>query len=230
MERRLIDRFLLLLIILACVFLVDKLISTHQSPAMTVAASEQGGVQPGLVPRFIDFDIGAATVRSGATHQGDTGGIADIPPYVLFPPDDSSVTLVNFTVPPDFDTGGDFEVRLIWSAYSANTFPCFFVLNTELVGYGPGHSAALFDPYWDGSASTSDDYIVQAQNSSIQAIPLTFKSLDSFPAHSGDIVTFSLWRLGTNINDTCNNQIALRSISMTYQGLTTYLPVTINGG
>ncbi len=228
MKKRLVDRYVLLLILLACVFLANKLIGSEQAPA-AVAASEEGGVQPGLIPRFINFDIGAATVRSGAAHQGDTGGIPDIAPYVLFPPADSSVTIVNFTIPPDFNTGGDFDVRLMWSAYFANSFPCFFVVDTELVGYGPDRVAALFDPYWDGSASTNYQHIVQVQNSSIQVLPLKFKAVNGFPAYPGDIVTFTLWRYGTDLNDTCDDQIALRSISMTYQGLTTYLPVTLNG-
>ncbi|MCL4262193.1 MAG: hypothetical protein KJ069_03220 [Anaerolineae bacterium] len=230
MDRRLLDRFLLLLIVLACVFLVEKVIGVAQSAAdgLTIA-SEQGTVQggSGLVPRFINFDIGAATVRSGASHQGDTGGIPDIPPYVLFPNAGYPLTLVNYTIPPDFATGGDFEARLLLSAYSGNSFPCFYVLNTELVGYGPGHSAALFEPYWAGEPSSSDQYIVPVNDSSIQELPITFQSLDGFPAYPGDAVTFTLWRYADDINDTCVDNIALRSVSFTYQGLTTYLPYTV---
>jgi len=223
MDRRLLDRFLLLLIVLVCVFLLEKVTGAAQPAVDSAAASEQGGGQTGLVPRFIDFDIGATTVRSGASHQDV---IADIPPYVLFPNSGSPLTMVDFTIPPDFDTGGDFEVRLLWSAYTANSFPCFFVLNTELVGYGPGHSADLFDPYWAGAVSSSDDYIVAVANSSIQELPITFQSLAGFPAYPGDIVTFTLWRFANDTNDTCSNTIVIRSISLTYQGLTNYLPVT----
>jgi hypothetical protein len=225
MNKHLIDRFLLLLAVVVCAFLTGQAAGAAQpADADSAPASAQGAVQNGLVPRFLDFDIGAATVRSGATHQDS---IADIPPYVLLPNPGTPLTMVNFTIPPDFDTGGDFEARLLWSAYAANSFPCFFVLRTELVGYGPGHSADLFDPYWDGAGSTNDEFIVQTTNSSIRELPILFQSLDSFPAYPGDIVTFTLWRDANDVNDTCNNTIALRSISFTYQGLTTYLPLTI---
>lgn len=233
MNRRLLERFLLLLVILASIFLVERISGAVQASSNVSAASETengGEVESGLIPRFIDFDIGAATVRSGATHQGDTGGIPDIAPFVLFPTNDASVTLVTFTIPPDFNPGGDFDVRLVWSPYSANTFPCFFVLSTELVGFGPresGSSAALFDPYWPGDVSTSDEYIVQVQNSSIQETIISFQGYESFAAQPGDPMTFTLWRMGTDMNDTCDDTLALRSISVTYQGLSTYLPVTL---
>ena len=144
MNKHLIDRFLLLLAVVVCAFLAGQTASATQSAdADSAPASAQGTVQNGLVPRFLDFDIGAATVRSGAAYQDS---IADLPPYVLLPNSGSPLTMVNFTIPPDFDTGGDFEARLLWSAYAANTLPCIFVLSTELVGYGPGQSADLFDP------------------------------------------------------------------------------------
>jgi hypothetical protein len=225
MDRRLIDRILLILILLASVFLVEKLSGVAQlDNDVSVNAGEQEVAQSALIPRFIDFDIGAATVRSGASHQDV---IPDIPPYVLFPNAGFPLTMVNFTVPPDFDTGGDFETRLLWSAYSANTMPCFFVLRTELVGYGPEHSAALFDPHWADETSSSDEHIVQVNDASIQELPITFQSTDGFPAYPGDIVTLTLWRDADDTNDTCDDVIAIRSISLVYQGLSNYLPLTI---
>lgn len=224
MDRHKIDRFLLLLAVFVCAFLAGKAAGATANDEESMPTSAQGAVQSGLVPRFIDFDIGAATVRSGAAYQDS---IADSPPYVLLPNSGYPLTMVNFTIPPDFDVGGDFEARLLWSAYEANAFPCFFVLRTELVGFGPGHSADLFDPYWAGAASSNDEYIVQASSSSIRELPISFQSLNGFPAYPGDIVTFTLWRDANDTNDTCNNNIAIRGISLTYQGLTTYLPLTI---
>ena len=227
MIKHVINRVSPVLLLVACILLIINLFLTFRSD---VQASTSGGeVQSGLAPRFLDFDIGAATVRSGASHQDESTGIPDIAPYVLLPNSGFPLTIVNFTVPPDFDIGGDFDARLIWNAtFLGNTTPCFFVLQTEFVGYGPGHSAALFDPYWAGETATSDTHIIQAINFSMQELPIEFQSLSGFPAYPGDIMTFKLYRDANNVNDTCGGNIMIRSISLTYQGLTSYLPFVQN--
>lgn len=221
MHKQTLSRFGITFLLMIGAFWVARQLD-HTLAARSAAAGPTQ-VQGGLIPRFIDFDIGAATVRSGATHQDV---IPDIPPYVLFPSAGFPLTIVDFTVPPDFATGGNFDARLVWSAYSANTFPCFVVLRTELVGYGPNHSAALFNPYWAGSGSSNDEFIVQVDNSSIQELLVTFQSSSGFPAYPGDIVTFTLWRDADDINDTCDDIFVIRSISFTYQGLSAFLPYT----
>lgn len=222
-----INRFSPILLLLACTLLIINLLATFRSDAQ--ASTSGGEVQTGLVPRFIDFDIGAATVRSGAEHQDESTGIPDIPPYVLLPNSGFPLTIVNFTVPPDFDIGGDFDARLVVNAtFIGNTFPCFFVLETELVGYGPGHSAALFSPYWADETSTSVEYILQASDVSLQELPITFQATNGFPNYPGDVMAFTLWRDANNVNDTCGGDVMIRSISFTYQGLTSYLPFVQN--
>jgi len=227
MFKHLINRFSPILLLLACALLIINLLGTFRSDVQ--ASTNGGGVQTGLVPRFLDFDIGAATIRSGAEHQDESTGIPDIPPYVLLPNTGSPLTIVDFTVPPDFDTGGDFDARLVVNAaFIGNTFPCFFVLETELVGYGPGHSAALFSPYWVDETSTNTEYILQASNASLQELPITFQATNGFPAYPGDVMTFTLRRDANNVNNTCGGAITIRSISFTYQGLTSYLPFISN--
>ncbi len=225
MIKQFMNRFSPVLLLITCVLLITNLMVTIRSDAQ--ASTAGGGVQTGLVPRFLDFDIGAATVRSGATHQGDVSGSPSLPPYVLLPNSGFPLTTVNFTVPPDFDIGGDFEARFVLNAalIDDNT-PCFFVLRSQLVGYGPDHSAALFNPYWAGATSTSYEYILEAPNSSIRAVPLTFQasSGSAFLAYPGDAMALTLWRDADNVNDTCTANITIRSISLTYQGLTSYLP------
>ncbi len=227
MIKQFMNRFSPVLLLITCVLLITNLFITIRSDAQ--ASTEGGEVQSGLVPRFINFDIGAATIRSGAEYQDESTGIPDIAPYVLLPNAGFPLTIVNFTVPPDFATGGDFEARLVLSAaFIDNTFPCFFVLETDFVGYGPGHSAALFSPYWADESSTSDTYILQAPNASIQALPITFQASGGFPAYPGDVMSFKLYRDANNVNDTCGGAVTIRGISFTYQGLTSYLPFVQN--
>lgn len=223
MFRNFMNRLSPVLPLLAFALLILNLLLTIRSEAE--ASTNGGEVQSGLVPRFLDFDIGTTTVRSGAEHQDESTGIPDIPPYVVLPNSGFPLTIVNFTIPPDFDIGGNFDARLLLNGtFVGNAFPCFFVLESELVGYGPGHSAALFDPYWAGDGSTNNEYIFQATNTSIQELPITFEASGGFPAYPGDIMTLTIWRDANNVNDTCSGDIMIRSISLTYQGLTSYLP------
>ncbi|CAG0929315.1 hypothetical protein TFLX_01250 [Thermoflexales bacterium] len=218
MRQHLPYRFSVAFLLLVCAFLIAQLFFTTQSTA-TASGAEAALAQSGLVPRFIDFDIGAATVRSGASHQDS---IPDLPPYVALPNSGYPLTIVNFTVPPDFATGNDFVARVLWST---NTTPCFYVLKAELVGYGPGHSAALYDIYWPGSTTPADEGIIQATTAyNTQELIITLRPYASFPTYPGDAMTLVLTRDAGDINDTCTSYILLRSISLTYQGLTSYMP------
>lgn len=223
MFRQIINRFSPILFLLAMALLITNLFLTTRSNVQ--ASPTSGEVSPGLVPRFINFDIGATTLRSGAVFQHDVSSISDIAPYVYLPNSEQPIAIVNFTIPPDFDEGGNFDVRLLQQvAFLGNSVPCFYVLEAELVGYGSNHPAALFSPYWAGETSTSDEYIVQGTDFNIQELSISFQSASGFPAYPGDIVTFTLYRDAENVNDTCASNIIIRSISVTYQGLTSYLP------
>lgn len=222
MKKQLLPRLLIMLLMVACALLTAKLLVTAQATSLT-AATEAELVQGGLIPRFIDFDIGTTTVRSGASHQAS---IPDLPPYVSLPDTGYPLTIVNFTVPPDFATGNDLVARVLWST---NTSPCFYVLQAELVGYGPDHAAALYDIYWPGSPTPSDEGIIQVDSAyNTHEIIITFRPLNSFPTYPGDAMTLILTRDAGDINDTCTGDILLRSISLTYQGLSNYLPYISN--
>lgn len=218
MKQRLRDRFPIALNLIGCALLAANLLASAL-PATTVSATEATLAQSGLVPRFIDFDIGTTTVRSGASHQAS---IPDSAPYVELPNSGFPLTIVNFTVPPDFATGNDFVARVLWSTV---TSPCFYVLRAELAGYGPGHSAALYDVYWPGSTTPSDEDIIEVDTAySTHELIITFRPSVSFPTYPGDAMTLVLTRDAGDTNDTCTSNILLRSISLTYQGLTSYVP------
>lgn len=218
MNKQLLYRFSKAFIWLASALLMANLLVTAHS-ATTVSAKEAALVQSGLVPRFIDFDIGTTTVRSGASHQAS---IPDLPPYVVLPNSGFPLTIVNFTVPPDFATGNDIVARILWSTSMA---PCFYVLGADLVGYGPDHSAALYNVYWPGSATPSDEDIIEVDTAyETHELIITFRPHASFPTFPGDAMTLVLTRDAGDVNDTCTSDILLRSISLTYQGLTSYLP------
>ena len=163
---------------------------------------------------WIDFDIGTTVVRAGATHQSTN---PDSIPYVVLPDVGFPLTIVNFTVPPNYADLGEFYARLV---YSASMAPCFFVLQVDSVGYGPGHSAALFDHLWPGSPTPADEGIVSvpvAFNS--HEIVITLRPLPSFPALPGDAMALTLRRDAADVNDTCATNALLRSISLTYEGV-----------
>ena len=163
---------------------------------------------------FVDFDIGTAVVRGGAAHQDNN---PDSAPYVELPNAGFPLTIVSFTMPPNYDLGGDVVARVL---YSTSVAPCFFVLQTELVGYGPGHPAGLFDAFWPGSGTPSDEGIVQVPTAfNTHELVVTFQGTAGFPAHPGDAMTLLFRRDSADVNDTCSVDALLRSISLTYEGV-----------
>lgn len=163
---------------------------------------------------FIDFDIGTTVVRGGAAHQDNN---PDSAPYVELPNAGSPLTMVSFTMPPNFDLGGDVVARVL---YTTTVAPCFFVLQVDLVGYGPSHSAALFDAFWPGSGTPSDEGIVQVPTAfNTHEVLITFQGSSGFPAHPGDAMKLLLRRDSADVNDTCTVDALLRSISLTYDGV-----------
>ena len=189
------------------------------------ASFAQVQVQNTLVPRFINFDIGTMTLRSGAVFQQNPG-IPTLAPYVQFPNSGGPLLLANFTLPPDYAQGGDITVRILWST---STDTCFHVLQADLVGYGPGHPAASFDVYWEDATTADTDAIIMVEQSySTWETFVTFKSYNNYPAYPGDAMKFMLRRMAEDINDTCVEDITIRSVSVIYQGQTTYLPLVQN--
>ena len=220
MKARWIERTWVAAISFVCALLLGRFAAAGAAPAPASPAGP--AVSSGLLPRFIDFDIGAATVRGGASHQDNTN---DIPPYVELPNAGYPITLLNFTVPPDYADDSDFDVRVLWTTTVGT---CFFVLQAELVGYGPGHLAALFDPYWAGAGSPSDEAIVQVTTAyGTNELLIRFDAHGGFPTYPGDAMSLTLTRDATDLNDTCIDNILLRSVSVTYQGQTSYLPLIV---
>lgn len=188
-------------------------------------AQEQ--VQNTLLPRFIDFDIGTATVRGGASHQVHSG-IPDLAPYVLMPNVGFPLTMVNFALPPDYASGSDIAVQIVWDSRTPN---CFHVLQAELVGFGPrsqgSSNAALFESIWPDETEPSEEGIIQVGQFAIEPefLSINFRSTNGFPAYPGDAMTLTITRDSGNINDTCTEEITFRSISVIYQGNTVYMPL-----
>ena len=191
-------------------------------PASSVAAPAEAPLASGLVPRFIDFDIGAVTARNGATHQSHAG-IPDLAPYLQLPDSGYPVSIASFTLPPDVSPDNELVARLIWSTSVA---PCFFTLRAELVGYGADTSAAIYTVYWPGSSAPNVEGIIRNDTASRrQELLITFRPNPSFLPSPGDAMTLTLARDAADVNDTCASQILVRSISVTYQGINRYIPL-----
>jgi len=211
------------LVVVVVLFSGFMLLGGHQIIIAPASSLAQEQVQNTLVPRFINFDIGAVTLRSGAVHQ-DASSIPDLPPYVELPNTGSPLMMVNFTMPPDYASGGDVTARLVWDPRDTN---CFYVLRTELVGYGPGNTG-LFDSYWREETDPNDTEIIEIGDSADRdELFITFQPLGNFLAQDGDAMTLTLWRLADDVNDTCSEELLVRSIAVVYQGHTAYLPWTV---
>jgi len=217
-------RYAISALVTAVVLVAGFLVATgHQIIIAAPSSLAQGQVQNTLVPRFINFDIGAVTLRSGAVHQ-DASSIPDLPPYVELPNTGFPLMMVNFTLPPDYASGGDVIARLVWNPNDTN---CFYVLRTELVGYGADNTA-LFDSFWGEETEPDDTETIEIGDiRERDELFITFKPLGSFLAQDGDAMTLKLWRDAEDVNDTCSEDILIRSIAVVYQGHTAYLPWTV---
>jgi hypothetical protein len=104
---------------------------------------------------------------------------------------------------------------------------CFYVLRTELVGYGPDNTG-LFDSFWGQETEPDNTQIIQIGDvADRDELFITFKPVGGFLAQDGDAMTLTLWRAADDVNDECSDEILVRSIAVIYQGHTAYLPWTV---
>ena len=95
------------------------------------------------------------------------------------------------------------------------------------MGYGPGNSG-LFDSYWREETDPDDTEIIEIGDSADRdELFITFQPLGNFLAQDGDAMTLTLWRAADDVNDTCSEDLLVRSIAVVYQGHTAYLPWTV---
>lgn len=112
MKQNIFDRLMVIVVTALVVVGVVYAVQEGFGPIDPARSYAQTQVQSTLVPRFINFDIGAMTLRSGAVFQ-ENAGLPSLPPYVQLPNSGYPLMMANFTLPPDYASNGDITARMI---------------------------------------------------------------------------------------------------------------------
>jgi hypothetical protein len=164
------------------------------------------------VPWLESIPIESAFLEGGASYTVGSGGDLS----GLYLPDDFARFRVGFTLPPDYTPGTDIVLELTWAKQPSLTEPCYFQLRSNGVSaYRPGqppmYSGDTFAEDVPGRSLDGSSAIVPAPaTNDVQGLTVILSGqIKGKPRYQpGDQVSYSLFRDGGNVNDTCNGSDA----------------------
>ena len=213
---------ILILLLIALGFIVG---SAYGRPADVLAQQPMGN---GLLPRFISLAPEAATLLNGATYELNGGG--DLSGLVL--PGNQVIPrfAVGFSLPPDYAPGTDIELRMMWGNSRFNAVTCGYRMWINGVSRfrpdGPPYyasGAVTFPNDLDEITLLAPDVTEQVRVTTVTLAGQDFSNNNIY--QSGDAISVLLARRADNANDTCAGKMFILGLDVTYQGLTSYLPL-----
>lgn len=225
MRNKLVPQLWPPLIILLLVMVGFALGSGYGRPAATVAQQPMGG---GLLPRFISLSPESATLLNGAVYELNGGG--DLSGLVL--PGNQVIPrfAMGFSLPPDYAPGTDIELRMLWGNSRFNAITCGYRMWVNGVSRfrpdGPPYyssSYATFPNDLDEITLLAPDITEQVRGTTVTLAGQDFGGNDIY--QPGDAISVLLARRADDANDTCDGKMFVLGLDVTYQGLSSYLPM-----
>ena len=193
---------------------------TNKSEARTGESQEiQQPAANTLLSRFISLSVSAAKPYANADF--DNLATPQRFRYISLPANGYSALLTDFTLPPDYAAGTDVTVRFMVNTVGGD---CFVVLGASSVYESPNVSAGANIQFPDGAPPAPDPKWT-ARRDELRPFSISLQGLPSDPFLPGDSISVALERFGDDLNDTCPLEILVSGISVTYDGLSTFLPL-----
>jgi hypothetical protein len=225
MKNKRVNPFLQPIIIVLLMVIGFVVGSGYGRPAHTAAQQPMGG---GLLPRFISLSPESATLLNGATYELNGGG--DLSGLVL--PGDQVIPrfAIGFSLPPDYAPGTNIELRMMWGNSRFNAITCGYRMWINGVSRfrpdGPPYyasSAATFPNDSDEITLLAPDVTEQVRATTVTLAGQDFGGNDIY--QPGDAISVLLARRADDANDTCAGKMFVLGLDVTYQGLSSYLPL-----
>lgn len=199
--------------------------SGYGRPAATVAQQPMGG---GLLPRFISLSPESATLLNGAVYELNGGG--DLSGLVLPGNEVIPRFATGFAIPPDYAPGSDIELQMMWGNSRFNAITCGFRMQVNGVSRfrpdGPPYYMQTLATFPNGLSEITllaPDVTEQVRGTTVTIAGQDFGGNPIF--QPGDAVSVLLARRADDTNDTCTGKMFVLGLHVTYQGLSSYLPM-----
>lgn len=158
-------------------------------------------------PWLVSVPLEAAFLEGGASYRVGSGGNLS----GLYLPDDFARFRVSFTLPLTYLSGEDVRLELTW-AKQPSLEPCTFQLRSNGVsayraGHPPMYSGDTFTEDTPGRSLDGSSAILPAPTTNdVQGLEVLLSGkINGKPRYQpGDHLSYSLFRDGGNLNDTCN--------------------------
>jgi hypothetical protein len=165
-----------------------------------------------LTPWLESIALESAFLEGGASYTVGSGGHLS----GLYLPDDFARFRVGFTLPLDYTPGTDVRLELTWAKQPSLVEPCYFQLRSNGVSaYRPGqlpiYSGDTFADTTLGRSLDGSSAIIPAPaTNDVQGLTIILSGqINNKPRYlPGDQLSYSLFRDGGNVNDTCNGSEA----------------------
>lgn len=168
----------------------------------------------GAAAHFIDLQLFGARIFGGAnftTGFGPHGGLR-LPSTSAVPSFD-----YQFTIPPDYTTGGTLTVRIIWHTSSTD---CQMFLRPNSISVARPGRAHIIGPFASTGLDGVGGDLLQAPSTSNVTQQKTYTINSPVPATAlqpGDNVIFGLFRdLREGHEDTCTADLTIQGVSIVY--------------
>lgn len=209
-------------IVLILFLWLTNIISIPAASGINAAPVAQATVQSTLLPRFMNLSVGAMNPFGDA--EFTNLAIPEKFRYIDLPASGYSAVITDFTLPPDYATGTPVTVRFMTNSANAD---CFVVFEGSSIHEGMSASAnARIQFPNDDPPDFSPKWTAPEDELRIFTVSLVENSED-LPFQPGDSLSFALARLGDDLNDTCPLRVLVSGISVSYQGLSTYVPLVV---
>lgn len=192
------------------------------------AAQAQQPLGSGLLPRFISLAPESATLLNGAVYELNGGG--DLSGLVL--PGNQVIPrfAIGFSLPPDYATGTDIALRILWGNSRYNAITCGFRMWVNGVSRFRADGPPLYVSSYATFPNAQAEMTLVAPDvaEQVRATTVTLAGQDAGANdlyQPGDAVSVLVARRADNVNDTCVGKMFILGLSVTYQGLVAYLPL-----
>ncbi len=101
---------------------------------------------------------------------------------------------------------------------------CFVVLGASSIYENPAVSAGANIQFPDGAPPITNPQWT-ADASELRPFSISIQANPSYPFLPGNSISVALERYGDGLNDTCPGEILISGMSVTYEGLTSFLPL-----
>lgn len=193
----------------------------HLGGAVAAPLAQPTPVSSGLIPRFISLDPYGAYVEGAATFSQGFGPNSGLR---LADGANGSFSL-SFTLPPDYASGTPLTIRMVWHTPSTG---CAIVFRPNSIAIArPGRNHIQGATASEGLSVVGGTTLnAPATANSSQATQIQIVSpVSGTPLQAGDVIMFSMFRSGTEAQDTCTGNMVIQGMALQYQGQTTYLPL-----